>query len=222
MRLPGDDASVRRMGTAALAGVLVFVLVCSAVQFLRADLDWMRTPLSFYLIDAYGGWVRVAYGLLSVTLGLIGVGYYRVLTPQARSGVARALFVLAGLALAVTASAETQRPRQALTTAGTVHAIAAPLAFLFVTMGMLLQSWCLRGDAQWRARFAPAFILAVACFAALWGHALWRSAPRGLTQKAVILLILAWLALAAFWLRRLAPAGREPVVLSGKVATGDG
>lgn len=222
MRLALDDAAVRRMGTAALAGVLVFVLVCSAVQFLRADLDWMRAPLSFYLIDAYGGWVRAAYGLLSVTLGLIGVGYYRALTPQARSGVARALFVLAGLALAVTASAETQRARQPLTVEGTVHAIAAPLAFLFVTAAMLLQSWCLRGDAQWRARFGPAFVLAVASFAALWGHALWRTAPRGLTQKAVILLILAWLALAALWLRRLTPAAAEPLGLPDNAAAGDG
>jgi hypothetical protein len=136
--------------------------------------------------------------------------------------VARALFVLAGLALAVTASAETQRTRQPLTTEGMVHAIAAPLAFLFVTAAMLLQSWCLRGDAQWRVRFAPAFILAVASFAGLWGHALWRSAPRGLTQKAVILLILAWLALAAWWLCRLAPAAAEPLGLPDEIPAGDG
>jgi hypothetical protein len=220
---PGrDESAMRRMGTAALAGVLVFMVVCTAVQFLRTDLDWARTPLSFYLVDGYGGWVRAAYGLLSVALGLIGIGYYRALTPQARSGVAAALFVLAGLALAVTALAETQRPRQALTLEGMVHAVAAPLAFLFVTSAMLLQSWCLRGDAQWRARFAPAFILAVASFAALWGHALWRTAPRGLTQKVVIVVILVWLALAATWLRRIGAAAPDRLAMPEEAPAGDG
>ncbi len=40
---------------------------------------------------------------------------------------------------------------------------------------------------------------------ALWVHVLWRAPPRGLTQKLAIALILAWLLLVAYRLRR--PAG---------------
>lgn len=216
------DATARRMGTAALAGVLVFTVVCTAVQFLRADLDWLRTPLSFYLVDAYGRWVQAAYVLLSMSLGLIGIGYHRAMAPGARSGVARALFVLAGIALTITAVAETNRNLASIDFEGYVHAIAAPLAFLFVSTGMLLLSWRLRADGRWRTRFGPAFVLAAVSFAALWGHALWRSAPRGATQKAVILLILAWLGLMALWLRRAEAPAPDRLATPAGMAAGDG
>ena len=68
-----DGAQVRRLGSAALAGVIAFAVVCTAVQWLRADLDWMRAPLSFYLVDAHGLWVRIVYTGLSVSLVLLGV-----------------------------------------------------------------------------------------------------------------------------------------------------
>jgi len=44
----------------------------------------------------------------------------------------------------------------------------------------------------------------------LWVHALVREWPRGLTQRAVILLIVAWLLLAAGWLRAAARDQRLP------------
>jgi len=117
------------------------------------------------------------------------------------------LFLIAAIALAVTAWAETDRGgATVLTTAGAIHAVSAPLAFLGTTLGMLLQSWVLRRDPRWRGHFAMAFGLAVFCFVALWLHGLWRELPRGLSQKAVIAMILVWLALAAHWLRRTPPA----------------
>lgn len=216
-----DDIVVRRMGTAALAGVIVFTAVCAAMQVVRTDLDWVRAPLSFYLVDAHGHWVQAAYAMLSMSLGLIGIGYHRVLAPEARSGLARALFLMAAIALMVTAAAETNRSRELINFEGYVHAIAAPLAFLFVSTGMLLLSWRLRGDALWRTRFGPAFVLAVVSFGALWGHALWRSAPRGLTQKAVIVLILVWLGLMALWLRRAGAAAPARLAMPAQ-ARGDG
>lgn len=212
-----DSVGVRRLGTGALAGVLVFLLVCTAVQGLRADLDWIAAPLSFYLVDAYGLWVRLAYSALSLSLAAIGIGYYQALSPQARSGAPLLLFVMAAAALATTAWAETNRPWLAPTFEGYVHGIAAQAAFLCTTVAMLLQSWRLRGDAQWRERFAIAFGLALAGFAAMWVHALWREAPRGLGQKVVVVLILLWLGLAAAWLRR---SGRAPEASRSPVAEG--
>lgn len=195
----------RGMGTLALAGVLAFASVAVALQFFRVDLDWVRAPLSFYLIGPHGPWLQAAYMALAVTLGAVGIGYHGAMAPSARSRLATALFVLGALALAVTALAETDRGGgRALTVAAQVHAIAAPLAFLGSTLGMLVLSWSLRRDPSWRRRFALAFGLALFCFVALWIHALWRELPRGLSQKVVIVAILAWLALASSWLRRVA------------------
>lgn len=202
-----NSAAPRRLGAVALVGVLVFALVCLAVQFLRTDLDWMRTPLSFYLLDAHGGWVQAAYFALALAMFLLGTGWYLALQPHARSAAPLLLFACGALALGVTAVADSGRPAQPQTFEALVHGIAAPAAFLCVTTAMLLQSWRLRGDERWRRSFAVAFALAVAAFVGLWAHALWRDAPRGLTQKAEITLILLWLGLAANWLRRA--AGRQ-------------
>ncbi len=197
-----DGQFERRLGTTALAGVLAFAVVCTAMQWLRSDLDWLRAPLSFYLVDAHGLWVRTVYTGLSLALVLLGVGYYRALSPTARSAAPLLLFVVAGIALTVTAWAGTNRPQRPPTFEGLVHGMAAQTAFLCVTTAMLLQAWRFRRDPVWRGRFGLAFGLAAACFVAMWVHALWRDAPRGLTQKVVIALILLWLGLAATWLRR--------------------
>jgi len=201
-------ARTRTIGTWAMAGVIVFAVVAAAMQFLRTDLEFARATLSFYLLGPLGIWLQLAYLGLSMSLALVGIGYFGAATREGRSAVALSLFLIGAIALAVTAWAETDRGGgAALTTAAAIHAISAPLAFLGTTLGMLMQGWALRRDPRWRRHFALAFGLALACFFALWLHALWRELPRGLSQKAVIAMILLWLALAAQWLRRTPSAG---------------
>jgi hypothetical protein len=189
-------------GNIALLGVCTFLFVGLTVQGLRTDLDWQRAPLSFYLVGTYGGWLQASYIALSASMWVLGIGFQRVLVQSARSGAPALLFIIAGVALAVTAFARTGLPGDPPAFEAFVHNIAAQTTFLCVTTAMLLQAWWLRRDPHWQARFAFAFALAVFTFVALWIHVLWRDAPRGLTQKAVILLILFWLALASLWLRR--------------------
>lgn len=191
----------RRMGSLALAGVAVFASTCTAAQFARTDLNWVRAPLSSYLRGDYGWGVKAAYFALSAALVLLGLGYYRTLAAAARSGAPLLLFAAAAIALDVTALAESGSRSGPRGLEAFVHNLAAATAFLTVTTAMLLQSWRFRADARWRHRFAVAFTLAIVCFAALWWHALLVESSRGLTQKTVIALIVAWLALAAHWLR---------------------
>ena len=54
---------------------------------------------------------------------------------------------------------------------------------------------------SWAAIMTKAFALAAACFIGLWLHNFVREWPRGLTQRGVIALIVAWLFLATSWLR---------------------
>lgn len=184
------------------------LLVCASAQVLRTDLNWLRAPLSFYLIGPHAMWVRGAYFALATALVALGVGYYyRALSRGARSAAPLLLFACAGVALVVTALAETSTPSSPPNLEGFIHGVAAQTAFLCTTTAMLLQSWRLREDPQWRSRFAPAFALAAFCFIALWVQVLWRDAPRGLTQKLLILAILYWLGLAADWLRKSPKSG---------------
>ncbi|MFC0677636.1 DUF998 domain-containing protein [Lysobacter korlensis] len=197
-----ETVVVRRLGLASLAGVLAFLFTAIAVQALRADLDWRQAPLSFYLLGGHGYWLKAAYFGLAASLAGLGAAGYLGLQRGARSAAPALLFAIAALALCTTAITDSRLPGRDGTLESLVHGIAAQTAFLCVTTAMLLQSWRIRLDAAWRHRFAPAFALAAAAFVALWGHALWNGAPRGLTQKIVVLLVLAWLGLVGYWLSR--------------------
>lgn len=186
----------------ALAGMLAFLATGIAAQCLRPDLDWMRVPNSFYLIGPWGGMVRAGYYALALGLALFGASAYRALTPAARSAAPLLLFVVGGAALALTAIETTDTWNHPPTLHGYVHGIAAQTAFLCTAAAMLLQSWRLRADARWRRWFRPAFAYAALCFVLLWVQAFWRTLPRGLSQKALILLMLGWLVAAAWQLLR--------------------
>lgn len=201
----------RQLGAVASLGIVCFALVAVAVQFLRSDLDWRHAPLSFYLLNDYGVTLQLAYFALALALAALGAGYYGALQHQARSAAPALLFVAAAVALCVTAIEPSNLPQRPPTLDGFVHGVAASTAFLCVTVAMLLQSWRLRGDPRWRPRFARGFGYAVLCFAALWLQVAWRDVPRGLTQKALIALIIGWLWLAARWLQR-EPDGQAQII----------
>lgn len=195
-----DAAAIRRLGAVALTGVVVFAIVCGAAQFLRSDYDWLRVPLSFYVLGPYGRIVEASYFVLACGLVALGIGGYRALDRSARSAAPLLLFVLAAVALGVTAAESTDVPGRPPTLHGVVHVIAANATFLCITVAMLLQSWRLRGDPRWRTRFRSAFTLAAVAFVALWIDALVKGLPRGLSEKVVIALILLWLWRASWWL----------------------
>lgn len=194
--------SARAFGAVGLVGVAAFAFVCGAVQRLRTDLDWSAAPLSRYLTGAYGDGVVASYLALAVALAAIGLGFRRVLRGRARSAAPLLLFLAAACALALTALSEKAAASDPSGGWSLVHLLAAQTTFLCVTVAMLLQSWRWRGDALWRRHSARGLALAAAAFAALWLHVPMRALPRGASQKAVIVLILAWLAWASFRLWR--------------------
>ena len=178
------------------------MLICGAVQFLRADLDWIAAPLSYYLLGPFGAAVVAAYLALSAGLVAVGFGFRLALAASARSGAPLLLFSAAGAALALTALSEPAKSYGHPMEWEAVHRLAAMTTFLCVTVAMMLQSFWLRYDPQWRGRFTFAFTLATTAFVALWIYALFRFFPSGISQKTVIALILAWLGWASLGLWR--------------------
>ena len=200
-------------GLISLVLVMVFIAACVALQWLRPDLDWRLAPMSRYLRGPYGGGLRMAYYGLGFGLAVLGQGLQRATEPHRRSTPPQRLLWLAGLALVVTAITETDLLGLDRAQALRVHQLAALVTFVSVTLAMLLQSWRFQAHAAWRPVFRGAFALAIAAFVALGvyatGHGLPHALewPQGILQKAVITLIVAWLALAAWRLRRLQAAG---------------
>ncbi len=190
---------VRVCGGLAFAGVLFYFLVAAVLQFLRPDYSFIGTPLSFYLLGPYNGWLHTAFYVLAVAIALLAVGCYLVSVPQARSAATLVLFMLGAAGVVVTAVSPTDT-NDHLTLHGAIHILAAALAFIATSCGMLVQSWRFRQDPVWRKRLRPALQLAVFEFLVLLVYALAHIPASGFMEKLTIVLILLWLAQSAFWL----------------------
>ena len=199
---------VRLAGGLAFAGVLFYFLAAALLQFLRPDYSFMSTPLSFYLLGPYSGWLHAAFYVLAVAIALLAIGCYLASLPQARSAATLVLFMLGAAGVAVTAVASTDTSEK-LTVHGGIHLLAAALAFIATSFGMLLQSWRFRQDPDWRDRSQFALGLAAFEFLVLLIYALAHIPASGFMEKLTIVLILIWLALVASWLSM--PRTRAPI-----------
>ena len=188
-------------GALAVIGVEFFLGVAIVLQYLRMDLDWVKTPLSFYLIGPHSGWLITAYFMLAGSILMVGLGFHRELIPEARSGLTLSLFAVSALCVCTVALAHTDLPGAArFTPEGLLHNMVAILAFLCAAAGMLLQAWRLRYDPRWRERHRRALLLALLTLAVLLVYALLTWLPRGALQKSAILLIVLWLLMTGRWL----------------------
>lgn len=195
----GTDA--RALGVVALIGVAFITVACLLVQFLRTDLNWITTSMSIYVAGPYGTWVRASFYAPAPGIAALGIGWYRALDRRARSVFPLILFVIGGVALCILASFTADATRWPVTLHGTIHQWAAFATFLCITTAALLQSLRFRFDALMRDQFIEATTIASACVVYFWVYAL-SPIPRGLGEKAVIALVLAWLWRASWWLAR--------------------
>ena len=132
-------------GRLALTGVLFFFAVSAVLQFLRPDYAFMGTPLSFYLLGPYNGWLHAAFYALAAAILLLAIGCYAGSLRQARTAATLVLFILGAVGVVATALAPTDT-NATLTIHGTIHILAAALAFIATSCGMFIQSWRFRQD----------------------------------------------------------------------------
>lgn len=194
-------AVARALGIIALIGVAFITVTCLLVQFLRTDLNWITTSMSIYVTGPYGTWVRAGFYAPAPGIAALGIGWYRALDRRARSVFPLILFIISAIALCILASFTADATRWPVTLHGRIHQWAAFATFLCITTAALLQSLRFRFDAHMRDQFIEATTIACACVVYFWVYAL-SPIPRGLGEKAVIALVLAWLWRASWWLAR--------------------
>jgi len=180
-------------------GVLYYFLTAVALQFLRPDYSFIDTPLSFYLLGPYNGWLHAAFYALAIAIVLLAIGCYLASAPAARSAATLVLFMLGAIGVVVTTMASTDTSAK-LSVHGAIHLLAAAVAFLTTSFGMLVQSWRFRQDPVWRKRYRPAMQLAAFEFLVLLIYALAHIPANGFMEKLTIVLILLWLGQVAVWL----------------------
>ncbi|MCR6664317.1 MAG: DUF998 domain-containing protein [Luteimonas sp.] len=187
----------------ASAGIAWFVAAAVLLHVLRRGLDAVHSQMSLYLIGAWGPLLQSAYAGLSLSMIGLSIALYHSMPPAARSIAPILMCVLAGTCLTITAYARMDMPGVDATLEGLIHGVTAQGAFLFATTGLVLQSLRFRHDPRWRRHARWLLPWAIACFAAVWVLALWRELPRGLAQKAVIAMIVGWLAASTYVLHKL-------------------
>lgn len=195
-------------GRLSLAGVLYFFLSSAVLQFLRPDYSFMGTPLSFYPLGPYNGWLHAGFYALAVAIVLLAVGCHRSSASSARTAATLILFIAGAAGVVITAIFPTD-VSATLSLHGAIHIFAATVAFLCTSVAMLIQSWYFRHDVRWHPHFRQAMELAIFEFIVLWWYALFHYPARGFMEKLTILLILLWLALVAWWLQQ-SPTESEP------------
>jgi hypothetical protein len=197
------------LGALALPALTLFLGTSLALQYLRVDYDWVTAPLSFYLIGPHDGWLIAGFYALALGTLCVALGLHASQAPVPLKRLALVLFIVDAIATCMVPLADTDLPGgPPHSVHGLVHYAVAATAFLSVTLGMLVQSWCFRQDPYWRRHFRKAFILAVFTFGMLCTYVLWRGLPRGASEKVVIVL---WLLVAGGWLMqtRSAPSGQD-------------
>jgi len=147
--------------------------------------------------------LRAAYCLLALAIAVLGIALYRGSIGPRRSAAAPLLFTVSALGLATVAIGDSWLPEATPLLAPFIHGVAANTAFLCASVGMLLQAWYLRREPGWQSAAGLLWGWAWLAFVLLWLHVLWRAGPpRGLGQKAVIVVIVGWLLYLALALYR--------------------
>ena len=143
----------------AIAGIAGYLLNLAALHFLRTDVNPVVEPVSNYAVGAYGFLstaANIGGGLAALALTL---GLYLSIAPPSRSRVGLFLLGLFGVSELLAAIFPIDVGAQA-TTIGTIHNIVGNISFFGFLGAVILLSWSIGKDEQWRSIRRPALALA--------------------------------------------------------------
>ena len=143
-----------------IVGIADYLLNIAALHFLRTDVNPIVEPVSNYAVGAYGFLstaANIGSGLAALALTL---GLYLSIASPGRSRVGLFLLGLFGVSELLAAIFPIDVGAQA-TTIGTIHNIVGNIAFFGFLAAVILLSWSMGKDEQWRSIRRPALALAL-------------------------------------------------------------
>lgn len=215
-RSPGWPPAVRWPLRTTILGIALYIVLDIVAQLLPPHYSPLRQAESDLGVGPYG-WVMdvnfVVRGILSLAFvyGLYRAWPKTLGTPRVSLGLIGAWGVGA-LILAVSPT-DISGPA---TFHGTVHLVAAFLAFLFVSVGVLGVSYSMPDGPPWRSMRPYARAIAVLTAIALGVLFVGTGIPRidqelfGLLERVFLGLALLWMLFVAIHLLRAEPRGPEP------------
>jgi hypothetical protein len=202
------QASRRMAWTAsvALLGITYFVLSIIALHFLRPDLNPIQHPTSAYAVGAYGWLMTSAFFSVSLAWFALVRGLAQGVKKPARSRLGLGFLSLWAVGVLISMVFPMDMPGTPPTAAGMIHDVTGPLAFLSLTLGMILVSWGFKDDMQWRpfrrAALALSVIMVIGYVATFLSIAAGTD-YLGLCQRIALATSVVWLACVAVRLRSI-------------------
>jgi hypothetical protein len=214
-----NPALAEGLALLALVSTVLVGAVVVALHLLRPDVAPLARGISHYANGPAGGLMRLATALLGLGGLALVAGLALGIAPAARSVAGLALLGLWSVAQLVTAGFPIDAPGAPPTTAGAIHGLAG-LSFVLPVGAALLLARGYPRDPRWAPVARPARALGLALLAAavalyLLIEPLAGLGVGGLAQRVYWVVLLAWLACTALWLRAAVGAGdRTPARLS--------
>jgi hypothetical protein len=205
---PGLQAAERARTTVivAMAGALYFTIAIVVLHFLRPDLNPISRLTSEYAVGQYGLIMSTAFFSMSLATVALLIGLYRIVPPAARSPIGLGLLGLWAVGVLIAMLFPIDAQGAPPTVAGTIHSTSGPLAFLSVTIGVLLVSGRFKRDTRWRPFHRIALMLSLVLlvgYIATFLSFVTQSGYLGITQRITLAALVTWMLLTAARLRSL-------------------
>jgi hypothetical protein len=202
--------SSRFCGSCVVVGTLLSLITMVALHLLRPDYNPLRRFLSEYAVGPFGFLVAAAACELAATFLMLLVGLRLNVHP---SGFLTASCVLLGvvvISVGLTAAFPTgvwppDGGRPTSTWAGIIHVLSAVRIYALLIAVLLTLPSAYNRDENWRPLSHVTLFLGLLILAFHVGSALAPFAWRGLVQRGVGLVILVWLLLTGWRLRKAVP-----------------
>jgi Protein of unknown function (DUF998) len=211
MVAPSDGSRRRGFATAAMIGVMVYVVVVAGLQFLPPHYDPFREAESNLAVGPFGWIMNLNFLGRAVTtvLALMAISRVGPATTLRRLGLIA--FGIGGASSAMLAFFATDvvvvpgSGTAASTPSGLVHLLVAAIGFVAALLGILLLTAWLRAQPTLRQTFPIALVFAaLAACGALWlalsATVAW--GPLGLAERLCLAGVLGWTFFVCAGIRR--------------------
>ncbi|MBX3620418.1 MAG: DUF998 domain-containing protein [Rhizobacter sp.] len=206
MTSTSTDRFVVRLADVALCSFAIFVSGLVAMHGLRPDYAIASHMISDYAVGRWGMVMTAAFAGASLGCLMLALGVARCRPASVAGWLAAGLFAVASMGLAVTAVYPTDLPGAPSTAAGEIHELSFMVNIASIVLAALLMAVLAFRDERWREHRVPAVVFALLLVLAVVVQlkTLHRGMPYGVANRFVVIVMMTWLGLTAWRLRRVA------------------
>ena len=203
--------TTKQLSVVALIFIIYFAAIIVILHFLRPDVNPAASPTSEYAVGRYGFLMSSAFVSMSIATFSLLIGLNRVIYKSAPYRAGRVLFAIWGLGLFIALSFPINSQGTELTTKNLIHRINGPIAFLCLSVAVLLFAISFKRDESWRPIYAASLTLALlmlVLFVAIGIAVANKAGVEGLLQRIFLLFLITWFILTSTYLRSHVAPGR--------------